>query len=119
MIEKALKVAERSGLKKYKTGAVIVDREGKEISIGWSHYSELILKETWTVHAELHAVHRAYKPSLFGGRIYIATYSAKSHNPCLSRPCSVCLPFLSDVGLERAIFTTSANGEIITEEIEL
>lgn len=118
-IERALKVAERSGLKRHKTGAVIVDAYGEEVSIGWSHYSNLNLKETLTVHAELHAVFRSYKPDLLGGSIYVATFSGKSGNPCCSRPCSICLPFLGDTGLSRIVYTVSANGEILTEEISL
>lgn len=103
LIHEALKVAARSSLYKYKTGAIIV-RDNKIISRGWSHYSDRTFQTYLSVHAELHAVMRAAGEDLSGCTIYVVTLSFAG-NVTTGRPCAECARILKDAGVVDVIYS--------------
>lgn len=106
-LSEALRLARRSGIRTFHTGAVIFDpRSGEALSNGWSHYSLRTPRKFRSIHAELHALIRAPKrDALRGSHIAVATIRAKSGNTGLARPCSLCTDLLYEVGVRRAFFT--------------
>lgn len=105
---KFLKIAEhiartRSSIKRYQTGAVIVQRK-EIVGIGWSHRSGIRYSQTpFSCHAELHAISRPPKASLVGATIYIVTISRKSGNITSGKPCGICRAIIYKVGIERVV----------------
>jgi deoxycytidylate deaminase len=96
-LEIAKKIAGRSSLKRYKTGCVIV-RNGKILSMGWSHYGEQRLKEYRSIHAELHAIRRAgASVDLTNSVFYIATRSERG-TFTTGKPCHVCQRLINNLG---------------------
>jgi tRNA(Arg) A34 adenosine deaminase TadA len=105
-LDEAAKLALRSGILSYKTGAVIYSPMGVAIATGWSHYSEFNLAQYRSIHAELHAVLRSpLKTKLKGATVYVATVRAKNGNTTLSKPCKLCMALLHESGLKAAYYT--------------
>lgn len=113
-IELAAHIAERSSIRRHKTGAVIVDRKGELISVGWSHFSAHRMKEYYSMHAELHAIIRAGSSIKDAAAIYIACYAGKSGNLCVGRPCRLCMAAILDVEIPRIYFTNRERVGVIT-----
>ena len=102
-IDETIKIAKRSSLYKFKTGAMIV-KDDEIVSRGWSHRSETIRHSYLTVHAELHAVMRGIREDIDGGTIYVVTMS-RVGNITSARPCSECARLLKDSGVTDVIYS--------------
>jgi len=99
-----MRVAKRSELKRFHTGAALFDAAGNLISTGWSHRCEVRLARYRSMHAEHHAIRRAGL-SLNGGVAAVATISARG-NWTHSMPCEECTSLLVQAGIEKVYFTT-------------
>jgi deoxycytidylate deaminase len=98
-------IAERSTLKRFNVGAMIV-KDG-DISTGWAHMSDLQLQKYISIHAEMHALWRANPKSLDGADCFLVTLSAKSKNRTNSKPCESCMAHLYDAGIRKVYYTVS------------
>jgi deoxycytidylate deaminase len=98
-------IAERSTLKRFNVGAMIV-KDG-DISTGWAHMSDLQLQKYISIHAEMHALWRANPKSLDGADCFLVTLSAKSRNRTNSKPCESCMAHLYDAGIRKVYYTVS------------
>ena len=104
---RALKLAHRSTIKTFGTGAVIYDKRGDIVSDGWSHFGSLNLSRYRSIHAELHAILRCgNRVSLQDATCVIATIRQKNGNITLSKPCEFCRELLNEVGVEKVIYST-------------
>lgn len=110
-LEKALQIAGRSGIRRYKTGAVIVAKKGNVVSVGWSHMTCVHREEYYSMHAELHAVLRADRKTLVGSTCFVANVSGKSGAIASAKPCDACAAVLKEAGVVRIVYTT-AQGEM-------
>jgi tRNA(Arg) A34 adenosine deaminase TadA len=99
MLETAAYIAARSTLKYHQTGAVICDKHGKLISVGWSHHILYRVDRGWTMHAECHAIERAIPDLPYGGTIFVATVARKSGNTTTGKPCPRCDYLIKKAGL--------------------
>lgn len=102
----AHRLANRSGIKSYHTGAIIF-QQATPVGYGWSHYSELnLIQYPRSIHAELHAILRtAQRKDLNGATIYVANIAAKSGNTANGMPCKVCQAVLFEVGIKEVYYT--------------
>ena len=120
-LEFTAKVAERSTIKTFSTGALIVGSDEAFISHGWSHYGEVIQRRYQhlrSVHAELHAILRSPRRDLLvGSTIYVVTIrnKSKNHNWGCGKPCEFCEQLIHDVGIKRVVYTTGENGHEFDE----
>ena len=117
--EEVIKIANRSSMKRYGTGCVIV--KGKEIiSNGWSHKGQN-LGSLYSLHAELHALARGRHLDLQGTTCYIATIAKKSGNLTTARPCIRCAIALRTAGVTQVQYTIPQIGgttwEVLPTEI--
>ncbi len=103
-LNKAYGLAQRSTMRRFGVGAVVVNKN-EIVSTGWCHHSDLKLAEYISIHAEVHAIHRANPKDLQGATIYIVTRSLKSRNRSLGKPCQRCTAFLHDVGIEKIVYS--------------
>lgn len=101
---RAVVLSKKSGIKSFRTGAVIFDKKGV-ISEGWSHNGVLQLTRYRSIHAEVHAILRAPRESLRGASISVATIRGKSGNVGLGKPCLFCQELLFEVGINRVWYT--------------
>lgn len=104
VLDRAVSIAKRSPQKRFMTGAVII-KNGKEISTGWSHVSNLRLSNLYSIHSEIHALARGRHSNLKDAIAYVATISRKSGNLTLAKPCLSCAIALYSVGIRRAVYT--------------
>jgi tRNA(Arg) A34 adenosine deaminase TadA len=106
-LQEAIKIANRSSIRKHRTGAIIVSNE-VVVSNGWSHIpATKVLTSCRSLHAELHALARArYRYNLNGAACYVATLSA-ADNVVNAKPCLQCAIALRAAGVEIVYFTTS------------
>jgi deoxycytidylate deaminase len=111
-LEHAIRLANRSTFKRFRTGAVIFQKD-KCVGTGWSHYSVLNLNRYLiSIHAELHAVLRsAQRRELFGSTIYVARKSVKSGNIGLSKPCDECASVLHEAGVAEVYYTINGSND--------
>lgn len=104
----ALKIAERSPHRRFRTGAVICDRRGDILSVGWAHRNGT-RRKLYSVHAELHALTRLDRTRLENGTVYVATIG-RTGTQKLSAPCADCVAVLGRSGLSRAVYTLTIVG---------
>lgn len=100
--ESLLRIAGRSPLSRYKTGALIVYRN-EVLATGWSHYG-MRLSSMYSVHAELHSLLRSRHLGLSGSEIYIATVRPGTERVVMSKPCANCVHALLAAGIETAFY---------------
>jgi deoxycytidylate deaminase len=94
------KIANRSPLTKYKTGALLI-RDGLVLSAGWSHIGAN-LSNSYSVHAEQHALWRALHLDLRDAICYTMTIRANgSMFPAI--PCRNCAAALMERGIKTVI----------------
>lgn len=105
---KAYTFASRSPMKRFGVGAVIVKND-KIVATGWCHPSDLNLEEYISIHAEVHAIYRAYPKDLKGSIIYIVARARKSKNRTIGKPCSQCAAFLYDAGVNKIVYSIDNN----------
>lgn len=99
-VELACKVAERSPQKRFRTGCVLLTSKWDILSVGWSHLSDLRMKQTWSIHAEHHALLRIPRPKREElSMAFIATLTARG-NLTSARPCTSCAELLWMQGIE-------------------
>jgi deoxycytidylate deaminase len=104
-----MRIARRSPLQRYKTGAVIISRSG--VYTGWAHCG-LRLRATHSVHAELHALLRARHTDVRGASIWIATLRSDTERVVMSLPCASCVELLRAAGIEDVFYAVeSTTGE--------
>lgn len=103
-----IRIARRSPHQRYKTGALIIAGHG--VYTGWAHYG-IRLSETYSVHAELHALQRARHVDLSGATIYIATVRCKSDRIVLSKPCAVCAAALHAAGVTNIYYAVGSTAD--------
>lgn len=114
----ATKFASRSPQKRFNTGAVAV-MDGKMVSAGWSHIG-MRLKESYSTHAEIHALGRARHLNLSGAVMFVANIAAKSGNTTLARPCVSCAVAMYSAGIRKVYYTVdSATTSILDLSIDL
>jgi deoxycytidylate deaminase len=109
LIEIARKMALRSPVRRFQTGAIIV-RNNKIISAGWSHASETNMACYRSMHAEHHAITRCDSSQLADSTIVIVTVSRKSGNMTDATPCIFCMQNIQRVSIKEIITTTSGGG---------
>ena len=109
LLDLAHKMAERSPVRRFQTGAVIM-KNGEIISTGWSHASERNMACYRSMHAELHAIFRCDSRDTVGSTIAIVTLSRKSGNRTDGTPCLFCLRNIQKFGIDRIICSTSGGG---------
>ena len=103
-LNKAYKLSKRSTLSRFGHGAVLV-KDGKIISEGWSHLSDMRLTEYISIHAEVHALFRANRKDLMASTIYVVAHSKKSFNRSKAKPCRQCAAFLFDCGVKEIVYS--------------
>lgn len=108
-LEQAIRYAQRSPQKRYRTGAVIV-RNSELLAAGWSHESQLRLNGLRSIHAEMHAIRRAPRGTLEGAICYVACVYMASGSVTLGRPCRTCAEGLLNAGVEIVHFTVPEDG---------
>ena len=105
----ARKMALRSPVRRFQTGAVIFNN-GQIVSSGWSHASDRNMVCYRSMHAEHHAIFRCPSSELEDATIVIATVSRKSGNTTDATPCAFCMQYIQRVGIREIIMTTSGGG---------
>lgn len=104
MLTEAIKIADRSPMIRFRTGAVIA-YDDTVLSRGWSHKSDLTMTKYFSIHAELHALIRQHAV-IPGSTIYIAAINRQG-NTVNARPCSDCVALLYDERIRRVVYTTT------------
>lgn len=112
LIDLAHKMALRSPVRRFQTGAVI-EKNGRILGTGWSHASDRNMACYRSMHAELHALSRCDVRDTIGSTIAIVTLSRKSGNRTDGTPCLFCLRNIQKFGIEKIICTTSGGGQKI------
>lgn len=106
----AIRIAARSGMKLYHTGAILVASNGDILAHGWSHYSDSYRFANYprSIHAELHAILRTpQRKDLVGATVYVANVRPKNGNVVNGAPCMFCQQVLQEVGVSTAFYTIS------------
>jgi len=109
LVKIAHKMALRSPVRRFQTGAVIY-KGGEVLGTGWSHASERNMACYRSMHAELHALSRCGVGDTTGSIIAIVTLSRKSGNRTDGTPCLFCLRNIKKFGIEKIICTTTGGG---------
>lgn len=107
MWRRAEQQAKRSTLGRFRTGAVIFDKKGRELGVGCSHLTENPLK---SVHAEEHAlskVSKFFRKS--GSTCLIVTLSRSDSFAGSSRPCARCFNILNRYNIEYVVWAERCN----------
>ncbi len=112
LIDLTAKIATRSPVRRFQTGAVLF-KNGEVLSTGWSHASERNMTCYRSMHAELHALSRCDMRDTVGSTIAIVTLSRKSGNRTDGTPCLFCLRCIQKSGIEKIICTTTGGGSKI------
>lgn len=112
LLDLAHKIAQRSPVRRFQTGAVI-EKNGEVLSTGWSHASSRNMACYRSMHAEMHAITRADIRDTIGATIAIITLSRKSGNRTDSTPCIFCLNNIKKFGIEKIVCSTSGGGSRI------
>lgn len=107
----AMRVARRSELRRFHTGAALYDHRGDLVATGWSHRCEVRLARYRSMHAEHHALRRAGR-SVAGGTAAVATVSARG-NWTMSLPCEECRSILERAGIHTVYYTTPEGWDVI------
>lgn len=107
-MDEVIKVANRSSIRSFKTGAVIWSY-GRIVSNGWSHVPHYKLRSKRSLHAEMHALARARHLDLEGCDIAIATLSGKSGNIVGAKPCLDCAIALKAAGIRFVHYTVTGS----------
>lgn len=106
-----MRVAGRSELKRFHTGAALFNDRGRLIATGWSHRCETRLARYRSMHAEHHAIRRA-GVTVAGGTAAVATISARG-NWTMSAPCDECRSILEQAGILIVYYTTPEGWDVI------
>jgi len=104
-LNEAKKIAERSSIRKHRTGVVFV-RKNKIISNGWSHVPHYKLYGKRSLHAEMHALARGRRKNLSGAECWIVTLT-RCGNSVNSLPCLDCAIALYTAGIYRVYWPSS------------
>lgn len=110
LIDLAAKIAKRSPVRRFQTGAVLFNN-GEVLSVGWSHASDRNMVCYRSMHAEVHAFSRCDARDTVGSTIAIVTISRKSSNRTDGTPCFFCLRNIKKLGIEKIICTTNGGGK--------
>ncbi|OAI40398.1 hypothetical protein AYO39_01455 [Actinobacteria bacterium SCGC AG-212-D09] len=110
-VSEAIAVAARSPHRRYQTGAILIGRDGAVITNGWAHPPQGTFARYWSMHAELHALHRAGHHDLRGAGCALASIARRSGRPASARPCWECARLLRDAGVRYVAYTTKAGVE--------
>lgn len=92
----AAKQAERSNLRVFRTGAVIVDKNNQILGKGCSHKSS----HSRAIHAEEHAL----RGSRGGYMAVIVTLARNGNMAYSSKPCVSCVQRLHSAGIEKVMY---------------
>lgn len=109
LVETARKMALRSPVRRFQTGAVIFNN-GQIVSSGWSHSTDRTMACYRSMHAEHHAISRCAGSELENAIIVVVTVSRKSGNTTDATPCAFCMQYIQRVGIKEIIMTTSGGG---------
>lgn len=109
LIAYARKMALRSPVRRFQTGAVIFNN-GQVISSGWSHSTDRTMACYRSMHAEHHAISRCSGSELIGATIVVVTVSRKSGNMTDATPCAFCMQYIQRVGIKEILMTTTGGG---------
>lgn len=116
LIDLAAKIAQRSPVRRFQTGAVIF-KEGGVLSTGWSHATERNMACYRSMHAELHAISRMDVRDTVGSIIAVATLSRKSGNRTDGTPCLFCFRNIQKFGIAKIICTATGGGVRIIDPL--
>ena len=105
MLDLAHKMAQRSPVRRFQTGAVIMKND-EVLSTGWSHPSDRHFSCYRSMHAEQHALSRCDARDTVDSTIAIVTISRKSGNRTDGTPCFFCLRNIKKLGIEKIVCTT-------------
>lgn len=111
----ALRLARRSPLSRYGTGAVLLDNNGSVVGTGWSHPGDYQLDRYRSVHAELHALGRL-RFATTPRTCIIATWSHRGRQATIARPCRECARLLVAAGVETVRYSDAGD---VWHEIDL
>jgi len=114
LIDLAHRMAQRSPVRRFQTGAVIY-KNGEILGTGWSHASDRNMACYRSMHAELHALSRCDVRDTIGSTIAIVTLSRKSGNRTDGTPCLFCLRNIKKFGIERIVCTVTGGGHRVIE----
>lgn len=117
LIDLAHRMAQRSPVRRFQTGAVIY-KNGEVLGTGWSHASDRNMACYRSMHAELHALSRCDVRDTIGSTIAIVTISRKSGNRTDGTPCLFCLRNIQKFGISKIICTnTGGTSKIIHADL--
>ena len=120
MLDKAIKLALNKKSDKYSLCAIITDKKGSILSIGWNSYKKSHPKQAYYaekagskyriyLHAELHAlIQLSYMAKPYA--IYVARVD-KEGNPVLAKPCRICSLAIKDAGIKRVYYTKGGKND--------
>ncbi len=98
--EQAEQQAERSTLRRFRTGAILVDGQ-RVVGRGCSHITSRKLARQ-SVHAEQHALSGVYDTD--GLTCVIVTLNRSGNWAWSSKPCAFCTHLMYNAGIERVIY---------------
>ena len=111
IINAAYTVALRGNQRGAKHGAVLFNKDGHVLSIGWNHRYDVPIKKQGSkvIHAEVHCLIQLTNiQDANGGTVYIIEPNLNDHlTYCNAQPCRQCTIALSKVGICKAIYTSS------------
>ena len=111
IINAAYNVALRGNQRGAKHGAVLFNKDGHVLSIGWNHRYDVPIKKQGSkvIHAEVHCLIQLTNiQDANGGTVYIIEPNLNDHlTYCNAQPCRQCTIALSKVGICKAIYTSS------------
>ena len=110
MVKKALEMSERSELRTFRHGCVLIKRN-KIFSKGCNKYSQryMNLKNRYTAscHAELDCIRNCVDRRLLEGSILCVVRTNASGDVSDSKPCQICLSMIKNYKIKKIIFSTS------------
>lgn len=108
-VKEALQQALRSN-QKHLHGCVIINNEdGKIVAKGYNFISGKPLKDTFSIHAEMHALSRLGKKFRNCSMIVARLRDADSLVPKFSMPCQVCRRLILRHPVIKKVYFTSSN----------
>lgn len=118
LIDLAAKMAHRSPVRRFQTGAAIF-KDGEVLATGWSHATGRNMACYRSMHAELHAISRMDLRDTVGSIIAIATLSRKSGNRTDGTPCLFCFRNIQKFGIAKIICTASGGGIRVIDPLDI
>lgn len=106
----AIVAAERSTIRRHRTGAAIYAKDGTLLSNGWSHVPAEHYTETpFSMHAEHHALSRLRVCDYGRAHTIVIATLTKGGNVTCGEPCPACARKLNGTPIQEVIATQRIN----------